>query len=346
MEICKVKRNLQLFLELKVRMNFREVFMDNSTGPDTIFYTLKLKRTKTQIEVFEKMKKSIKKKGATKKWNCVIDNDCMIIDFGDEISENFCISFDEKKICNSFCKVYFPISGENYDDEKKSEFKALLNMIWSARTMFSQMEITDDYGLATEFMESKKYKLSLRELTDEECTRVRELYDSGITNYPDMIMAIILRDLNMSETENWYDHINVCIPYASEHLKETWSCMWGFWETYIYETATYQDIRVMEHPSYGMEFSGCWFSVAAFTFSVDELYHYRDLDHNSSFGVKHAQIRRFYQDKVYPQLDIMSDGFEKCCFAYRFFLSVYEFCGFKFVGRKENSANYRYIIVE
>lgn len=323
--------------------------MDNSIGPDTIFYTLKLKRTRTQAEVFEKMKKSIKKKGATKNWSYVIDNDRMIVDFGDERSENFYISFDEKKICNGFCKVYFPINGENYDDEKKSEFKALLNMIWSARTMFSQMEITDDYGQATDFMESKKYKLSLRELTDEECTRVRELYDSGITSYPNMIMAIIRQELNMSENENWYDHINVDIPYASEHLQDTWTSMWGFWETYIYETAAYKDQRVKGHPAYDQEFSGCWFSVAAFTLSTDELYHYRDyfkLGDNSSFGVKHAQIRHFYQDKVYPQLDTMSDGFDKCCLAYRFFLSVYDFCGFKFVGREEDFTNYKYIEVE
>lgn len=297
--------------------------MDDSIGPNTIFYTLKLKRTRTQADVFEKMRKSIKKKGATKKWNYVIDDNSMIINFGDDRSEDFCISFDEKKSCTGFCKVYFPINGENYENEKKSEFKALLNMIWSARSMFSKMEITDDYGQATEFMENKKYKLSLRELTDKEYTRIRELYDSGITKHPDMIMAIIRQDLNMAENERWQDHINVNIPFASDHLKHTYSCMWAFWETYIYETSAYQNIRVMEHPSYDEEFSGCWFSTAAFMFSVDELYRFKLSDHGN-FGVKHAQISNFYLNKVYPQLNTMSDGFEKCCLAYRFFLSFFQ----------------------
>jgi hypothetical protein len=40
----------------------------------------------------------------------------------------------------------------------------------------------------------------------------------------------------------------------------------------------------------------------------------------------------------------MPDGFEKCCLAYRFFLSVYDFCGFKFVGREDDSTNYKYIM--
>lgn len=325
--------------------------MGNSTGSDTIFYTLKLKRTRTPMDVFEKMLKSVKKKGATKKWTCIIEEDTetMCIDFGDNRSETFCLSFDEKKICDSFCKVYFPINGELFDDEKKSEFKALLNMIWSARTFFSQMDISDDYGLAAAFMESKKYKLSLRELNEEEAVRVHTLYDSGITKHPDLIMAIIREDLLMSPDEKWYDHINVKIPFASDHLNSKDSCMWGFWETYIYETAEYQDQRVMYHPAYGSEFSGCWFAVAAFVFIVDELYHYRDfcfLGDNRSFGVKHAQIRHFYQDKVYPQLEHMPDGLDKCCFAYRFFLSAYDFCGFKFIGKEENPADYKYIKVK
>ncbi|MCM1107157.1 MAG: hypothetical protein NC355_09480 [Blautia sp.] len=127
----------------------------NETGPDTIFYTLKLKRTRTPAELFEKIIKSIKKKGITKNWSYTIDKEhqLLTVDFGDEMSESFCITFDDKKICSDFCKVYFPIDGELFDNEKKSEFKALLNMIWSARTMFSKMEISDDYGLATDFLE-------------------------------------------------------------------------------------------------------------------------------------------------------------------------------------------------
>lgn len=325
--------------------------MNDSSGPDTIFYTLKLKRTKRPIDVFEKMSKSIKKKGATKKWSFFIDEDNQIfqIDFGDSRSETFVLSFNEKKICEGFCKVYFPINGELFENEKKSEFKALLNMIWLARNMFSQMDISDDYGQAVDFMESKKYKLVLRELTEDEKTFAHELFDSGITNYPDFIMAVVRKGLEMPPEEKWYEHINVKVPYGADNLNDKINCMWGFFETYVYETAEYKGERVMYNSDYSSEFSGLWFSVAAFTFIADEIYRFRNYfrcNDNVSFGVKHAQIRRYYKDKIYPLLDSMPNGFEKCCLAYRFFLSAYDFCGFKFVGKEKDIEDYRYVLVE
>ena len=319
--------------------------MQNELGPDTIFYTIKLKRTKTPVEVFEKMQRAVKKKGVTKKWICDIDNEnqVMTIDFGDERSETFCLSFDEKKICDGFCKVYFPINGELFDDEKKSEFKTLLNMIWSARKMFSQMDITDDYGIATDYLESKKYKLSLRELTEEELALAHELYDSGLTEHPDFIMAVIYRDLEMPLTDKWYKHVNIKVPYAAENMEDETACMWPFFETYVYETAEYKNERVMYNDEYGLEFAGVWFSVNDFILMVDELYRFRNCEYDFTFGVKHAQMRRFYKDKIYPLLDNMPDGFEKCCIAYRFFLSAYDFCGFKYVGKEENFDGHRYL---
>ena len=63
----------------------------------TIFYKLKLKRTRKPKEVFEKMAKSVKKRGATKSWICKYNEEGFRIDFGDEYSETFVISFDDKK---------------------------------------------------------------------------------------------------------------------------------------------------------------------------------------------------------------------------------------------------------
>ena len=75
----------------------------------TIFYTLKLKRTRTPVEAFEKMRKAIKKKGASNDWSYIIseDNQTMTVNFGDNKSENFVVSFDSTKVCDSFCKVFF-----------------------------------------------------------------------------------------------------------------------------------------------------------------------------------------------------------------------------------------------
>lgn len=81
--------------------------MNETVGPDTIFYTLKLKRTREPMEVFEKMIKSIKKKGATKNWTYGIDNDIFTVDFGDGMSECFLVQFDENKICKVFVRFIF-----------------------------------------------------------------------------------------------------------------------------------------------------------------------------------------------------------------------------------------------
>lgn len=89
---------------------------------DTIFFTMKLKSNKTTKELFEKMKKSIKHKDATKNWICEVDRDSGVfsINFNDGKSESFVISFNEKNVCNSFCKVYFPLEGDDFNNEKKA----------------------------------------------------------------------------------------------------------------------------------------------------------------------------------------------------------------------------------
>ncbi|MCM1107156.1 MAG: hypothetical protein NC355_09475 [Blautia sp.] len=143
--------------------------------------------------------------------------------------------------------------------------------------------------------------------------------------------------------DKWENHVNTDLPFTEADMKDELSCMWPFFETYVYEAAEYQNVRVKYHPDFNEEFSGLWFSVGAFSLMTDELYHFRNyFNHNisSSFGVKHAQLRRVYKDKVYPLLDRMPDGFEQCCTAYRFFLTTFDFCGFKYVGIEKRSEFY------
>ena len=78
----------------------------------TIFYKLKLKRTRKSSEVFEKMAKSVKKRGATKKWICTYDENRFAVDFGDASSETFVVEFDEKKVCNENSE---PVTGRHHD---------------------------------------------------------------------------------------------------------------------------------------------------------------------------------------------------------------------------------------
>ena len=187
------------------------------------------------------MAKAIKKRGATKNWSYTIneEEETFLVDFGDELSEGFGIHF-EKQVADDCGKVYFPLDGELYEDEKKSEFKALLNMIYSARTSFSRMEITDDYGLAEDFMESKKFKLKLRELTEEEMERAKRLYNLGYTAHPGFVLKLIYDYLEIPFDEEYEKYVNQkvsCTRYDLEDQK----FLRPFIETFLYETSEYRD---------------------------------------------------------------------------------------------------------
>ena len=313
--------------------------MCNETGPDTIFYTIKLKRTKTPAEVFEKMKKCIKNKGATKNWSCAIENEVFTVDFGDEMSEIFCMSFDKNRICKGFCKVYFPTSGEHFENEKKSEFKAFLNMIISAKSMFSQIEITDDYGIAADYAESKKYKLKLRELTEQELSLAHDVYNSLRENnlsesYPNFLLSVVGKALHIPITANYNDYINDNI--MSNDNNNIGMETFPIFETYLYETSEFKGKRLSEYSELEYTTESPGFAAMTFLLAANELYCYRDfykLGNKCLAWGRYPQIHKFYRDKVYPQLDAMPDGFEKCCLAYRFFQSAFDYCGFRFVGK-------------
>lgn len=307
---------------------------------DTIFYTLKLKRTKTPQELFEKMQKFVKPKGVTKNWECEV-GECFCIDFHDEGgSEPFVLKFNEKKVCKYFCKVFFPLEGEQFDDEKKSEFKALLNMLYSARTFFAQMDITDDYGLAESFLESKKYKIEFRELSAEEMERAKRLFDEGYTTVRDYIAALIF-DLRGLPYGDYKQSINpkssqgrFLASYVDEYQRfgTEIGLYWAFIDSFLYETADYKDqgpLRLIR--DYYGDLNGVTYSVMSFGAGIAYLTGYLDWLANSN--PKGAQVHRLYYHSYLPLYETAQDDFTKCILAYRFFVSIYDWLGFKYVGK-------------
>lgn len=312
---------------------------------DTIFFELKLKRGRNPLPVFEKLAKSVKKKGATKNWTYVIDEgrEIFTVNFGDEKSEDFVLCFDKQNAKFS-CKVDFPLDGELFEDEKKSEFKALLNMIYSARTSFSSMKISDDYGLAEEFMESKEFKIKLRELNEEELDRAKRLFDYGMTSYTDFALKLMYDYLEIPYAAKYEDYINQQVQCSKFQLKDN-NFLAPFIETFLYETSEYMNRgRLYLDFDYFSELNGLWFSVHAFVMIMEEFilgedYPYRN--HTNCFGVKHGQVRKYYNNKFIQILEAETNLFEKCILAYRFFVSVYDFCGFKYVGRDKLLQDYK-----
>lgn len=309
--------------------------MSDHADQTTIFYKLKLKRTRTPLEVIEKMRKTIKKKGATKDWICTVDEEAqtMCVDFGEDKGESFFLSFDENKVCDGFCKVFFPLSGEEFDDEKKSEFKALLNMIYAARTSFAEMNITDDYGISESYLDTKVNKIALRELSEEELERAKRLFADGHTSVREFITALMYDLRDMTYDENFVLHINMNAGWFAYSEWEKLSDVFEtFTESFLYETTEYKNEgRLYDTDGYHMELCGTFFSVHAFVFGISEITGY--FQHKTGWDPKSTQVLRLYYNKCLPILENTDNDFEKCVIAYRFFMSSLEYLGFKYVGK-------------
>lgn len=302
---------------------------------DTIFYKLQLKRTRTPAEVFAKMQKAIKKKGATKNWVCTVDSEkgYMSVDFGIEESETFCISFDEKKTCNGICKVFFPLAGELFEDEKTSGFKALINMIYAARESFAKMEITDDYGISESYLDSKVNKIALRELNDDEAKQAKRLFKDGHVTIKEFITAIMFDYRGLPYSEDFIPYINRYIGNSPLGFMvggnvDLWSLFNSFVDSFLYEASEYQDKgRLSSVRDYYGDLNGVYFSVHAFIIGIGIITGYNTLER--AWDPKSAQVLRLYQNKYRPLTETEESDFGKCVLAYRFFVSTMDYLGFK-----------------
>lgn len=320
------------------------MFREGTEMADTIFFTLKLKRGKTSGELFEKMKKSVKPKGATKNWVCEVDGNREIfsIDFNDEKSEAFVLSFNEKKVCEGFCKVYFPLEGEDFDDEKKSEFKALMNMLYSARTFFSKMEISDDYGITASFLDSKKYKITLRMLNSQETERAKRIFNSGHTGMREFIIALLfdLRGLDFAEDYKSSINMNAASAGAVQRYEKEYQALGfaneaflfgAFVDSFLYETSEYQNKGLLRNTQeyFDSDFNSVLFSVTAFQIGIIQLI---GMDHFRAADAKSGQVLRLYEHSFLALYKEEKDAFNKCVLGYRYFISIYDYLGFKYAG--------------
>ena len=312
---------------------------------DTIFYKLKLKNSKTPQELFEKFIKFVKPRGITKKWVCDVDEDGkkFELNFNDACgSEIFCIEFDEDNTCQSCCKVFFPLVGEQFEDEKKSEFKILLNMIYSARTFFSQMDITDDYGLCESFLESKKYRIVFRELSDEETERTQQLYNAGHTSIREFIIALLFNLRGLDYSDDYIKHINKNCNFArklNNAMDEYKSfgneerVFGAFCDSFLYETSEFCDKGLLRESEGYIEnnLNIEMFSVGALVLGINWLTgiskNFRAMD------AKSGQALKLYEHSFLPLCETETDDFKKCILAYRYFVSLYDWLGFKYIEK-------------
>ena len=303
---------------------------------DTIFYNVRLKRTVNPKEAFERIKKKIKPKGPTAKWNVSTWGKTLKIDFGDEKSEIFCLKF-ENNIADGFCKVDFPMEGELFDDEKKSEWKTLISILYSLKTLCHSISVDDDYSLVEEYLKSLKYKFGIRQLRPEETARLEKIYELGFTDYEAFLLKIFSDDTGreLPDLKNLEKSINPGIK-----LRDPFPEISALWETYIFETSTlkkkcireiYKDDVKIENGLYHISYDPPA-EIYTFALGVGMLFsNYRFVANTWGRGVN---VTRYFKDKFVPEFT-EADKFERCRLAYRFMLSVYDYCKFEFVGKEK-----------
>lgn len=235
----------------------------------------------------------------------------------------------------------FPLEGELFEDGK-SEFKALLDALYKAKSMFHSIEITDDYGLAGSYWDSKRFKFDFRNLTAEEADRAERLYSEGNTTPEQLLLAIMAEDMDMP-VEELRDYINIDIEYIDSW--EDRSKIHPTLETYLYETAEFQKEGRLCEMSAGQYYDPGKVLFSVFAFIEGLSWVFLDgtgpettisLEKKRSFSPKDAQVGLLFREKFAPVFMKEEDPMEKCILAYRYFVSVYDHLGFRYVGRAEN----------
>ncbi|MCR4687397.1 MAG: hypothetical protein K5659_07490 [Lachnospiraceae bacterium] len=314
---------------------------------DTVFFSGKKKRTVKAIEIYEIIKKGIKKKGQTREWVCEFDaeNEIIYIFFNNE-SEDFSLSFVKNEF-KTFCKLYYPIDDIS-GKEDSTIMAALLDVLYKARKKFNTIEIWDDYGLAESYWESKKYRFTFRELSDEELIRVKKMFSLGYTKHEELLKAIMAEDMDLDlESFEKYENLDISSGFMQ-------GCVQNNLATYVYETSDYGNEGRVSDMLFEFTSDPNKYMFALWTFldGVSWIFcdgtrwvHYDDRKYENDNSIKiykhwhsvpnTAQIDLMYNDIFAPLYLAESDPLNRCILAYRYFLSVYDFCGFKYTGHRK-----------
>ena len=301
---------------------------------DTLFIEGKKKRTKSTQEVFEKIQKSIKKKGPTSKWECIIDEqrETLLIDFHDDESETFDLHFDEKGSFLCICKLFLPVD-ENGTEVDYTLMNTLLDIFYKIKASFSNIKVRDDYAQAEGYWDNKRIKYELRTLSFEEEQRLNRLYNEGYKTHESFLRALMAEDLEMpyDKFEKYY---NPRIDFRD--IRAGWICI--SIGSYLYETAEFKNegrLCDMDWFTY-YDLGRVSFSEYAFECGMSWLF----FDGTGPFSKLNTEKQRAFspkdaQERVAPLFQAEVDPYQRCVLAYRYWLTIYEGLGFRFVGRKK-----------
>ena len=304
-----------------------------------INYSGKKKRSYSTDEIYTKIMKELKKNKLDKIWGCKKENDCISIDFQDGVSDVFYLSFNKNDF-SGYCRVKYNGGTEI------TTLENLLNILFILKPKLTKLEVTDDYEICEAYLKNKKIKIELIELNTEDIEKLRVIYEEGYKDYRIFILTYIARSLKVESYKDLYMNCDVeTLPACSETEELYKEIVQRIFETYLYETAIYKEKeRVFDTGFYDknnkVEYMGlCAAGFDSYAFACGMLLIIGDKQEHSSFGVRDSNVKRFYRDKICDMLKKEKDDFEQCIIAYRFFISILEYTGFKFVGKADKFFN-------
>lgn len=300
-----------------------------------INYSGKKKRNYSTDEIYTKIISEVKKKKLDKMWICKKENDSISIDFKDDISDVFYLDFNKNDF-SGYCRVKYNGGLEI------TTLENLLDILFILQQKLSKLEVRDDYSICEAYLKNKKIKIELIEVKIEDMEELRVIYEEGCKDYKIFILNYIARGLNLKSYKDLYINRGVTDFQSRSKSEEVYEdIVRNIFETYLYETTIYKEkCRFCDNGFYDknniveyMALGSAGFDSYAFSNGMLMLIG-NNVDH-FSFGVRDAQVKRLYREKIYGMLEKEKDDFEQCIIAYRFFISILKYTGFKFIGKAD-----------
>ena len=301
---------------------------------DTIYYSLRLKDYKTPRHAIERIQKKVRPKGVTANWTVEVKEQSVAVFFGDGESEPLTLCFRKKEASGS-CRVAFPTEGALFENDKKSEWKALIQLLHSLKPFCAEIGVEDDRKLAGAYFKSLDYKFDIRALTPQETERLDRLYQQGFTDHEAFLFQIFAEDTGRDSLPDWKAVIH---PYTK--LSDPFPQIGQFWETYIFETSTLKGecLRAIYkndvYAIHGKKVISGDPPAEIYTFALGVGAMFSCYDFIDNTWGKGKNVTLYYKDIFLPLFQA-ADAYGRCRFAYQLFVSIYDYCKFQFVGKDE-----------
>ncbi len=311
-----------------------------------ISYEGKIKNKYSEEDVYNKIKKCIK---SNQLWKCVKQANIISIDFNDGVSDTFVLEIKNNKF-EGYCRV------NNDESFGESTLVKLLNMLFSIKSVFTKIDIEDDFSICKSFLKNKKIKLNLVELTDDEMKEVKKIYNREHRDYKMFMLECLAYYLGLDTYRDLYFVSEVCDGkwYFSDKYTLYEEIKERVIETFLYETTEYKNMGRFYATEFYNKNNICEYQ-ALNGISFDEVAFIRgiltsiakDPHKGRSFGVRDANVQMFYFERVKQILDEQeNDIFSQCVTIYKYFKTILSYTNFQYVGKDEimkNNKKHKYI---